>query len=377
MTEKAHILLVDDDPLIFHLEQSLLGDSDYRYSTAESGEDCLVRIMADRPEIILLDIMMSGLDGLKTCEHIRRSPDGQDIYIIFVSAQNDPDIRLAAYDAGGDDFLIKPLSASEIRHKVEFALRSRQEMAELRRNLNDTMNMAMTALSASGEMGVILHFFSRSFSCQSMEALTGAILDGLGSYGLSATVQLKYDGGPLTLNSQRRCSLIEQELLANLAQDTRRIFDYGSRTVVNFPHVTVLIKNMPLEDEDRYGRMKDNSALLIEGAEHRIQALANELAVRKRQQRLAAAMRSAQGELAEIRTDYARNQSEIATTLGGLERQVEDTFSRLDLTEGQEAALMAVVQPMARKAYALEEQTEKNDARLSKVLDDLQGAISG
>ncbi len=373
----AHILLVDDDPLIFHLEKALLGENNYRFSTSSSGDDCLVRIAADRPDIVLLDILMPGVDGLKTCEHIRRSPSGQDIYIIFVSAQNDAETRLAAYDAGGDDFMLKPLSATEIRHKVEIALRTRQEVADLRRNLCDTMSMAMTALSAGGEMGVILHFFSRSFSCQSMEALAGAILDGFGSYGLSASVQLKYEGGPLTLNSERRCSLIEQELLMNLGQDTRRIFDYGSRTVVNFPHVTVLIKNMPTDDEERYGRMKDNAALLVEGAEHRILALANELSVRKRQQRLAAAMRSAQTELVTIRDAFGRNHAEVATTLGNLERQVEDTFSSLDLSESQEASLLQVVRPLTRNAYSLEEQTLKNDEHLSRVLEDLQEAISG
>jgi DNA-binding response OmpR family regulator len=377
MTDKAHILLVDDDPLVFHLEKSLLGEDDYRYSTAQSGEDCLVRIEADRPDIILLDIMMPGMDGLKTCEFIRRGAHGQDIYTIFVSARNDAETRLAAYDAGGDDFMLKPLSAAEIRHKVEIALRTRQEVSDLRRNLSDTMNMAMTALSTSGEMGVILHFFSRSFSCQTMESLAGAILDGLGSYGLSASVQLKYEGGPLTLNSERRCSLIEQELLTSLAHDTRRIFDYGSRTVVNFPHVSVLIKNMPLDDEERYGRMKDNAALLIEGAEHRIQALANELAVRRRQQRLAAALRTAQGDLAEIRSEYKENHAEVAATLSTLERQVEASFSRLDMTESQESSLLAVVQPLSRKAYALEEKAMKNDERLSQVLDDLTGAITG
>ena len=210
-----------------------------------------------------------------------------------------------------------------------------------------------------------------------MEALAGAILDGFGSYGLSASVQLKYEGGPLTLNSERRCSLIEQELLMNLGQDTRRIFDYGSRTVVNFPHVTVLIKNMPTDDEERYGRMKDNAALLVEGAEHRILALANELSVRKRQQRLAAAMRSAQTELVTIRDAFGRNHAEVATTLGNLERQVEDTFSSLDLSESQEASLLQVVRPLTRNAYSLEEQTLKNDEHLSRVLEDLQEAISG
>lgn len=372
----AHILLVDDDPILRKTEQSLLGDGDYRFSVAEDGLDCLTRIQADRPDILLLDILMPGMDGLETCRRVRQGQDGADIYIIFVSAMNDAETRLAAFDAGGDDFLLKPVQASEIRHKVEMAVKSRQEVADLRRNLNDTMSMAMTALSTSGEMGVILHFFSRSFACQSMESLAVAVLDALGSYGLSASVQLKYDGGPLTLNSERRCSLIEQELLANLAQDTRRLFDYGTRTVINFPHVIVLLKNMPVDDAERYGRMKDNAALLTEGAEHRIQALANEIAGRKRQQRLATAIRGTEQDLAEVRGDSHRDQSELAATVTQMELGLEAAFNHLALSEAQERYLMDVVRPLARQAQALDLRNQSHDERLRAILDRLRDAIS-
>lgn len=371
----AHILLVDDDPILLQMEQALLKGGGYRFTTAGDGLDCLARIQAERPDIILLDIIMPGMDGLETCRRIRAAADNAAIYIIFVSAMNDAESRLAAYDAGGDDFMLKPIQASEIRHKVEMACKSRQEVDDLRRNLSDTMSMAMTALSASGEMGVILHFFSRSIACQSMESLAGAVLDGFSSYGLSASVQLKYEGGPLTLNSQRRCSLIEQELLTNLSQDTRRVFDYGTRTVINFPHVCVLVKNMPVDEPERHGRMKDNAVLLTEGAEHRLQALASELAARRRQQRLATVVRGTEKELAEVREDYHRDQSELALTLTQLEQKLEAAFNHLALSETQETYLLEVVRPLAKQAQSLDEHNQKNDERLRQILGNLSEAI--
>lgn len=375
MSDKPHILLVDDDRYIFPIERKLLGEDNFRFSTACDGADCLVKIEVDQPQVILLDINMPGLSGIEICQRIRRLEHGNEISIIFVSGEESAEARLAAYDAGGDDFITKPLSSDEIRHKVELTLKHRREVADLRRNLSDTMNMAMSALSASGELGVILHFFNRTFACQTVEALVRAILDALSSYGLVATVQVRNEQDITTLNSEGRCSLIEQELLLNLAKDPRRIFGYGNRTVVSFPHVVLLIKNMPTEDQERYGRAKDNVALLAEGAEYRLLALIGELRIRRRQQRLATAIRAADQTLGEIDAHYKRNQSGITAILGDLDRQLEASFGQLALSEEQEQTLLAIVQPLAKRASQLYDEGLKIDDKLATVLNSLNEAV--
>jgi DNA-binding response OmpR family regulator len=375
-SEKAHILLVDDDPFTFQLERRLLGDDHYRFSTARDGADCMVKVEADRPDVILMDYMMPGMNGIETCKRLRSTPDNHDIYIIFVSAQESAEARLMAYDAGADDYMTKPLSSEEIRRKVEIAVRHRQEMVDLRRDLSNTLNMAMTALTAGGELGVVLHFFNKAFACKSLEALTRAVLEAIASYGLTGTVQIRQGDDLTTLNSEGRCSLVEQELLRNLAADTRRIFDYGTRTVVNFPHVMLLAKNMPVDEAERHGRVKDNIALLVEGAEYRAQALQGELSLRRRQQRLAAAARLAEQGMGAIEERYRGVQAEMSSLLFDLERGVESAFNSMGLTETQENRLMGVIQPLARKATLVSDKGAQIDAQLSSVLTALQEAIS-
>lgn len=373
---KAHILLVDDDPFTFQLEKRLLGEERYRFSTARDGADCMVKVEADRPDVILMDYMMPGMNGIETSKHLRAAPANNDIYIIFVSAQESAESRLMAYDAGADDYLTKPLSSNEIRHKVESAVRHRQEMVELRRDLSNTMSMAMTALTAGGELGVVLHFFNKAFACKSMEALTRAALEATASYGLTGTVQIRNGDDLTTLNSGGRCSLVEQELLRNLASDPRRIFDYGTRTVINYPHVTLLSKNMPVDEAERHGRLKDNIALLVEGAEYRALALQGELSLRKRQQRLAAAARLAEQGMGAIEERYRGVQAEMSALLFDLERGVESAFNSMGLTETQENKLMAVIQPLTRKASIVSDKGAQIDAQLSGVLIALKEAIS-
>ena len=374
MTELPHILLVDDDPFTFQLERKLLGEQHYRFSTAQDGTDCLVKVEVDKPDIILLDIMMPNMDGLETCRRLRARPDGSTFYIIFVSSQNTPEARLQAYDMGADDFLVKPLSSEELSRKVQLAQRHLQEMEALRRSASDSMNMAMTAMTASGEQGVVLHFFGRAFTCQSIEALVRVSLDALGQFGLSASVQLRTEDDMITMNSAGRCSLIEQELLTGLCIDNTRLSDYGSRTVVCFPHVTILVKNMP-EDADRHGRMRDNLALLAEGIEYRMLALINELKIRKRQQRLAATVRLSQQAMGDIDVHYKRNQSEMSQVLTDLERKVETAFSGMDLTESQESHFLGLLRPVSKRAAQLYDDGLKLDERLQSVLTSLQEAL--
>lgn len=372
----AHVLLVDDDPFNFELEKRLLGADNYRFSTALSGEECLARIQADRPDVILLDIVMPGLDGIETCRRIRQDEHGNDYLIIFVSAQDKPEIRLRAYDAGGDDFMLKPLTTEEIRRKVEMALKNRMECAALRRSLAETEQMAMLALTASGENGLVLRGFEKFFTCQTYESLARAILEATGQYKLQATVQLRAGKDLVTLNSEGRCSLMEQELLANLCQEGQRLFDYGTRTVLCYPHITLLLKNMPTADEERHGRLKDNLALLAEGANVRMHALINEIAVRKRQQQLAAVIELSRHALSELDARYKYNQSLTASLLTDLETKVEFSFARLGLSEPQEAALMDFVRPLAARATQAYDEGLQIDNQLQAVLQSLRQAIT-
>lgn len=375
-SQMAHILLVDDDPFNFELEKRLLGETNYRFSTAHNGTDCLVRILADKPDVILMDIVMPEMDGIETCRRIRQAPANADVIIIFVSAQDNTETRLSTYDSGGDDFLLKPLSSTEIRRKVELALKNRHELADLRKNLSDTMNMAMLALTASGETGLVLRFFEKSFTCQTYEALARAVLEAVSQFGLRASVQLRTGDDLITLNSDGRCSLMEQEMLANLCQDNKRIFDYGSRTALCFPHITLLLKNMPVEDGERYGRLKDNMALLAEGANYRMQALINETRVKKRQMQLGAVVELSRHAMAELDVKYKANQSEIAALLNDLETKVERAFTHLELSETQEAVLMNLVRPLTLRATRAYDDGLQIDSQLQGVLQSLQKAIS-
>lgn len=132
MQKTSRILAVDDNPLNLTVLKSLLAD--YTVQTATSGADALEKIPMFRPDLVLLDIMMPGIDGYATCRQIRSNPSLGHTKIIMVSAKGELNERLAGYEAGADDYLTKPFDGDELLAKVRvyLKLKSVEEVEEVK-----------------------------------------------------------------------------------------------------------------------------------------------------------------------------------------------------------------------------------------------------
>lgn len=121
--EKASILVVDDNEQNRALALATLEEEGYEVVLANGGEEGLQAFEAKRPDCVLLDVRMPGLDGFAVCKRIRAMPNGSDTPIVFLTAQRDVDTFDAALRAGGDDFLTKPVRPTELVLRVQAALR--------------------------------------------------------------------------------------------------------------------------------------------------------------------------------------------------------------------------------------------------------------
>ena len=117
------ILVVDDQVDNLLLVTRYLAKQGYATHTAASGEEALAKIMAEPPDLVLLDVIMPGLDGYEVCRRLKNSPATILIPVILVSTLDTKTDRLRGLKVGADEFLSKPVNAEELMLRVRSLLR--------------------------------------------------------------------------------------------------------------------------------------------------------------------------------------------------------------------------------------------------------------
>ncbi|RZK42369.1 MAG: response regulator transcription factor [Hymenobacter sp.] len=121
------ILVVDDDPDIVELLEFNLKKEGYLTASAGDGRRALAVAQDFTPDIILLDVMMPHLDGIATCRLLREQPRLKDAYIIVLTARSEEFSEVAAFEAGADDFIAKPIKPRALLSRLAAVVRRDQE----------------------------------------------------------------------------------------------------------------------------------------------------------------------------------------------------------------------------------------------------------
>ena len=123
MKAAPHILIVEDDENIQQLVGYNLIKAGFSVSHAERGDEGLARIKADKPDLVILDLMLPGLDGLEICRAVRTSPAVQELPIIMLTAKGEESDITTGLEQGADDYITKPFSPKVLVARVKAALR--------------------------------------------------------------------------------------------------------------------------------------------------------------------------------------------------------------------------------------------------------------
>ncbi len=123
------ILIVDDEPNVVVPIQFLMEQQGYKVMTAERGEDALDLIYQYKPDLVLLDIMLPGIDGYEVCEIVRLNPNYRNVKIIFLTAKGREEEIAKGLALGADSYITKPFSNAELLAKVKELLEKTYEKA--------------------------------------------------------------------------------------------------------------------------------------------------------------------------------------------------------------------------------------------------------
>ena len=117
------ILLVDDEPDILEIISYNLTAQGYTVFTANNGQKAIKKALKEKPQLIILDVMMPEMDGIEACEQIRKIPELEDTIITFLTARGEDYSQVAGFEAGADDYITKPIKPKVLVSKIKSLLR--------------------------------------------------------------------------------------------------------------------------------------------------------------------------------------------------------------------------------------------------------------
>jgi adenylate cyclase len=151
MRQPPRILVVDDNPANLEILETRLGRQGYEVITARDGDEALISARHQAPDLILLDVMMPGKDGIQVCRELKADPSLPFMPIILVTAKAAPDDIVAGLDAGGDEYITKPVDHAALVARVRSILRIKalhdtvQEQAAQLEDWNRTLEQRVAA----------------------------------------------------------------------------------------------------------------------------------------------------------------------------------------------------------------------------------------
>ncbi len=116
------ILLVDDAETILMMERMILGKAGYDLLTAKDGQEAVSKAVAERPDLILMDIVMPKMNGFEACKQLRSQQATKAIPIILVTTRGEATNVESGFESGCDDYITKPINGLEVLTKVKSAL---------------------------------------------------------------------------------------------------------------------------------------------------------------------------------------------------------------------------------------------------------------
>lgn len=123
----ARILIVDDSPTELHVVQTLLERHGFETSTAESGEGGIRAAMEQRPDLILMDVVMPGMNGFQATRKLTRNAPTSNIPVIVVTSKDQETDKIWAMRQGAADYVVKPVNESTLIQKIEAQLSAREQ----------------------------------------------------------------------------------------------------------------------------------------------------------------------------------------------------------------------------------------------------------
>ncbi|UTW48986.1 hypothetical protein [Bacterioplanoides sp. SCSIO 12839] len=293
--------------------------------------------------VVVINAVSLGMgQAIQSCELLKQHAKYQDSSVIVLASRDELADRMDALAAGFDDFICHD-SMWELKARLDRVVFNKLANVQLKTQLQQANEMAFIAMSDTSDLGVNVQFLLDCNTCNNLDELGMRLFQALQSYGLNCSLQMRSTHGVKNMEANGMAKAMESVLLEQCKNQGRYV-DFGHRSIMNYESVSLLVKNMPIHDEKKYGAIKDNVFSLLQGTHARVVALDNQKNL-ELEGALVKQMTQKMNQLMKhVDDSYQEVMRQIVDVVETMAEGMDNSVHFLGLDESQEMAIQKIME---------------------------------
>ncbi|CCQ11294.1 DNA-binding response regulator, LuxR family [Pseudoalteromonas luteoviolacea B = ATCC 29581] len=366
-----NILYFEDEQMVWEMTARFLKKQGHSVTHFDSYAAFQAsNVKTDNIDLVLLDIEMPNMNGYEICRALRNTYIEEFTPVIFTSGLMEAHNIQEAFEAGGNDYLTKPLKLGEMKAKLAKVSERVFQEKNQQDQIKEANDVAIRAMTTSGDLGCILHFHDACASIHSPKEIVAELSRLLTQFDLKASIyvhsiptfHLSYTG----VENALELKTIE------LLRESKRIHTWDNRAIYNFDKISVLILNMPVEDMDRFGEVNDLVCLILNGVNARLNAIETRLEADRKSELLETLFATLTRQTVDLTKSQMSLGEQFERVLVNLEVKTMEQVTRFNLIEEEENALLGSIKNSLLDAMHIFEKSEHLNNKYNAVVSDLK-----
>lgn len=355
--------------LFFSKAQSAVGEhiqKSFKAHCLQNASDIADSVNDSRFRAVVIDCAASSGRAMSYAEPILEVASSMELPIIVIADLTAVDDKLAAYDKGCDDVIDTGVSPDEACARINKSIFHRIANEQLSQRLEAATETARTAMVDNSDLGANIQFMLAVHQCDNLDQLGQQLFSAVERYGLKCSLQMRSTIEIKNMEAHGMSKDLESQLLLQM-KDSGRYIDFGCRTICNYDRVSLLIKNMPINDPERYGTIKDNTFVLLQGLNARLRAVENHHTLLEEKASLRKLSGDVNGVVSSVKERYQDVMRGIMQEVESATSLLQDRVPHLALVEQDEVFIDSVVERLIQTTNSVFNEGLKLDEIFSKL----------
>lgn len=302
---------------------------------AASAQDVARMMAGKRYRIVVMDLINDSPIDLMSCQALLQQECMHTVPLVALTTDYSVNDKVKALEIGCDDLIDSKTTPDEVYARITKSIFHQIANSQLNQRLLLATETARNAMVDNSDLGANIQFLLQVQNCDNLDQLGQQFFATIQRYGLSCSLQMRSEMGKKDMEAHGMAKHLESQLLFQL-KDSGRYVDFGPRTIVNYDRVSLLIKNMPVDDPEKYGSIKDNTFCLVQGINARILALEDRFKLLMEKEALHKLANDVRAVMGSLKIAYQDVMREIAGEVENVAERLEHRLPHLALTEVDE-----------------------------------------